>query len=131
MSALVGYASENDLSTNVEVMQEAASHVALGEITQAVRDTKHEDREIKTGDWLGIDADGITVITDSLTEALCELASVIVSDEHELLTVIEGQGASPDSTQALQDWVRTNRPDVEIELHQGGQPLYPYLLGAE
>ena len=59
------------------------------------------------------------------------LLATIVTDDHELLTVIAGEGADDNSTAAIRAWMEANHPGVEVEVHQGGQPVYPYYLGLE
>ena len=59
------------------------------------------------------------------------LLDSIVTDEHELVTIIEGEGSTASNTRRLSDWLTEERPDVAVEVHHGGQPLYPYLFGIE
>jgi DAK2 domain fusion protein YloV len=131
MSALLGYDETKSGDKNASAMQEASAHVVCGEVTQAVRDTSDDVRPIKQGDWLGVSPDGITVVAATLSEALRELTETLVGDDHEVLTLVEGEGATPEATAALLEWLSSARPHVEYQVHQGGQPLYPYLLGVE
>jgi hypothetical protein len=59
------------------------------------------------------------------------LLDALVEDAHEMVTLIEGEGSSPADTRRITEWVAEHRPGVEVEVHHGGQPLYPYLLGVE
>ncbi len=66
-----------------------------------------------------------------MLEAATGLLDAMLDDEHELLTVIAGVEADEDETAALEAWVAEHHPDVEVEVHEGGQPLYPYYFGLE
>ena len=64
-------------------------------------------------------------------DAAIDLLRVLVSDDHEIVTLIEGEGATAADTRRITEWLAEERPDVSAEIHHGGQPLYPYLLGVE
>lgn len=131
MGALVAYNADASLDDNARAMTESYRALVYGEVTQAVRDAQDDQRPIKQGDWLGLGADGLRVVAGSVSEALCGLVESLVDDAHEMLTVIEGDGASQQATDAVRSWVGEHRPGLEIEVHEGGQPLYPYLVGLE
>jgi DAK2 domain fusion protein YloV len=131
LAALIAYDSSKSLEVVVSAMDEAAANVVCGEVTQAVRNSDSPAGPIKEGDWLGVTVDGINVVAASLQEALCELAATLVSDQHEILTLVEGEGATSDATEALVAWLAEHRENVEVDVQKGGQPLYPYLLGVE
>jgi dihydroxyacetone kinase-like predicted kinase len=131
MAGLLAYDASREVGENEAGMRSASEAVVCGEVTQAVRDTESDAGPIREGDWLGIGPDGISVVAASLTDVLCELVDTLSGDEHEILTVVEGQGAKAEATDALRAWVSQHRSALEIEVHQGGQPLYPYLIGVE
>ena len=130
-ASLLAYDPEGTAASNVDAMSEAAAHVVAGELTRAVRDSSSDAGPISEGDWLGIARDGIISINPDLSEAASALLARIVSDDHEIVTIIEGEGATPAATRHLEVWVHDNRPGCEVEVHHGGQPLYPYLFGIE
>jgi dihydroxyacetone kinase-like predicted kinase len=66
-----------------------------------------------------------------LVDACTGLLDALVSPSHEIVTVIEGEGASASVTRSITEWLADNRPEVVSEVHHGGQPLYPYLFGIE
>jgi hypothetical protein len=70
-------------------------------------------------------------VAPTVTEAACALLDVLVTDEHELVTLIEGDGSSAAATRRITEWLHEYRPGVDIEVHHGGQPLYPYLFSIE
>ena len=130
-AALMGYDPEAPADENAKEMASLSSNVVAGEVTRAVRDSTSDVGPIAQGDYLGIARDGIKVVTDSLAGAACGLLDLLVGDEHEIVTVIEGEGAAAADTRQITEWLAEHRPDVSAEVHHGGQPLYPYLFGVE
>jgi len=130
-ASLLAYDPGTDSDANASAMAEAASRVVAGEVTRAVRDSSSDAGRIAEGDWLGIARDGIVSIAPDLAAAADRLLDQLVDDRHEIVTIIEGEGASPAVTRHLEVWVHDNRPGCEVEVHHGGQPLYPYLFGIE
>jgi hypothetical protein len=129
-AALLAYDPQASADDNVAVMQEHAEAVVNGEITRAVRHSSCDAGPIAEGDWLGISRDGIRVVAAELGEAASQLLDLLI-DGHELVTIIEGEGASPGCTRHITQWLEEHHPDVAAEVHHGGQPLYPYLFGIE
>ena len=131
LACLMAFDPEADAGRNAATMTEAAADVIAGEVTQAVRDSSSEAGSISEGDWLGICRDGIKTIEPSVVEAATTLLELIIDADHELLTVIAGEDADDATTAAIEEFVSTHNPDVEVEVHDGGQPLYPYYFGLE
>jgi dihydroxyacetone kinase-like predicted kinase len=96
-----------------------------------VRDSEADVGVISEGDYLGISREGIQVIAKTLDDATCGLVDKLANDEHEIITLIEGEGATAASTRRLTEWITEHRPKATVEVHHGGQPLYPYLLSIE
>ena len=130
-AALMCYDPEARADENAKEMTALASNVVAGEITQAVRDSTCDVGRIAEGDFLGIARDGIRAVEQTPAAAACRLLDVVVTDEHEIVTVIEGEGSTPADTRAITEWLDEHRPEVSAEVHHGGQPLYPYLFGIE
>jgi len=130
-AALVSYDPEASSGDNAEEMTGAASNVLAGEVTRAVRDSSSDAGPIREGDYLGISREGIVAVNPALDAAAITLLERLVNDEHEIVTIIEGEGATHASTRAVTEWLGEHFPDVTAEVHHGGQPLYPYLLGVE
>ena len=86
---------------------------------------------VATGDFIGLGRDGIKSVATTPAEAAIGLLDALVAEDHELVTVIEGDGASAAVTRQITEWLDEHHPDVEAEIHHGGQPLYPYLFGVE
>ena len=130
-AALVVYDPEADGAANAEEMTEAAAAVVAGEVTQAVRDSSCDVGPIAEGDWLGIARDGIRAVEAELGDAATKLLAELVLPSHEIVTIIEGEGASAGCTRHITEWLSEHRPAATAEVHHGGQPLYPYLFGIE
>lgn len=131
-AALLDYDPEADVDVNLAAMTTAATQVVAGEITRAVRASSSEAGAISEGDWLGISRRAIEVASESLIGAASGLLDHLIDREHhEIVTIIEGEGASAADTRAITEWVADNHPDVGVEVHEGDQPLYPYLFSVE
>ena len=132
LAALVVYDPEASAEVNGDEMAEAAESMATGEVTQAVRDTGSEAGPITVGDWIGIvRGDGIVCVNGTVMGACTALLEALVTPGREIVTIIEGAQAMASTTEALAAWLADEHPDVQVEIHRGGQPLYPYLFGVE
>ncbi|HEX4866346.1 MAG TPA: DAK2 domain-containing protein [Acidimicrobiales bacterium] len=130
-AALLAYDPQAEGQGNCAEMAEAAGNVLAGEVTQAVRDSAWDGGPIATGDWLGVTRDGIKAVEHGLAEAAVALLDALMTDRHEIVTIIEGEGASAGTTRQITEWLGEHRPGAAAEVHHGGQPLYPYLFGIE
>lgn len=130
-AALLAYDPEAGGEANAEAMEATARKVVPGEVTRAVRDSETPAGPVRTGDWLGLSRDGIEVVGDTLTDAACGLLELLVTEDHDLVTIIEGEGSGAADTRRITEWLKEARPLVETEVHHGGQPLYPYLFSIE
>ena len=102
-----------------------------GEVTVAVRDSGSDVGNIAEGDHLGLTGGKVRVVASTLFEATTGLLVKMVDDSHEIVTMIAGEGAEAAITAAVVSWLEAEHPGVEVEVHDGGQPLYPYFLGVE
>jgi dihydroxyacetone kinase-like predicted kinase len=130
-AALMGYDPEAPVADNAKEMAALSASVVAGEVTRAVRDSSCEAGPIAEGDYLGIARDGIKAVEPSIADAATRLLEVLVTDDHEIVTVIEGEGATAADTRTITEWLGEHRSSVTPEVHHGGQPLYPYLFGIE
>ena len=131
IASLLAFSPGATAAQNSEAMADAAESVTPGEVTQAVRDASSSAGPITTGDWLGIGPDGIAAVESDAAAAATALLSTIIDDDHELLTVLTGTDADAATTEAIVGHVAEHHPDVEVEVTEGGQPLYPYYFGLE
>jgi uncharacterized protein len=131
LAALVEYDPNAELDANEATMSSARERVRTGEVTQAVRDTVVEVGKITKGDWIALSRDGIVATTRSPSDAVCELLGKLVDDDSEIVTVLVGADAAAKDTERIREHIEVNFPHLEIEFHDGGQPLYRYLVGVE
>jgi DAK2 domain fusion protein YloV len=130
-AALMAYDPQATGEENAASMAGTAERIVAAEVTRAVRDSTTEAGPVKEGDWMGISRSGIQAIAPDLAGAVTALLDVLVGDDAEIVTIIEGEGASAGVTRRITEWLAEQRPGVEPEVHHGGQPLYPYLFGIE
>jgi len=131
LAALVAYDPDAALGANVTAMGDAAGRVRAGEVTKAVRDSNAECGQISAGDWIAITRDGICAAKPSAADAAISLVDHLVDDDSELVTVLLGAEARNTETNRLREHLGLEHPHVEVEVHEGDQPLYPYLIGVE
>lgn len=130
LAALVVYDPEAGADANAQAMSAAADSVATGEVTRAVRDTTVAAGAVAAGDFIGlVRGDGIVSIDGTLVGCATRLVDHLASPGRELVTVIVGEGAASADVEAVVAHVRA--AGLEVEVHDGGQPLYPFLFGAE
>jgi len=130
-AALLAYDPAAGAAENAEAMTASACKVLPGAVTRAVRDAETEVGPVHEGDWMGLSREGVVAIAGSPDDAALRLLDVLLADGHELVTVIEGEGSNAAATRRITEWVHEEHPRVAAEVHHGGQPLYPYLLGIE
>jgi uncharacterized protein len=135
-AALLAYDPEADVDTNADNMAAAAKHVVAGEVARASRDADMRAGNVKEGDWLGISRERVEVVAHppaTAADAAISLLDLLVSadGDHEIVTVIEGEGAHPADTRRIVEWLGEKRPGTTSEVHHGGQPVYPYLFSIE
>ena len=132
LAALVVYDPEADVDENSSSMESSIEAMVTGEVTQAVRDSSSDVGPVTTGDWIGlVRGDGIVAVSGTLDGAVVALLAQLVDESREIVSVIEGTDATDSATAAIEAWLSTERPGVQVERHRGGQPLYPYLFGVE
>jgi DAK2 domain fusion protein YloV len=130
-AALLDYDPEEGAEENAGRMARSAEGVVAGEVTRAVRPSSCEAGPIREGDWLGLSRDRIEVVAPDLASAATGLLDLLVKDDHEIVTVIAGEGAGAADTRRITEWLAEHRPRAAAEVHHGGQPLYPYLFSIE
>lgn len=130
LSACVMFNPDADLESNLNEMNEAIAHVKSGELTYAIKDTTYEGQEIKKGEYMGISGKKIAASVPDCMEASKTLVSSMLDEDSELVTLIYGVDATEEQAQELADYIEENS-DAEVEIHNGQQPVYPFIIGVE
>tara|TARA_B100000427_G_scaffold209015_1_gene174159 strand:+ start:1214 stop:2851 length:1638 start_codon:yes stop_codon:yes gene_type:complete len=130
-ASLLGYDPEATSEKNQTGMLQASQMVESGEITTAVRNSTSEIGEIKKGNFLGLQKGKVTVVAETIVEATNNLLKEMISDEHEIVTLVSGEDSNKKETDEIVAWVNSEYEELEVEVHEGGQPLYPYYIGIE
>ena len=131
ITAVISYMPEADVDTNIEAMKEGIAHVKTGQITYAVRDTHIDDKEIHEGDIMGIGDQGILAVSQSVEDAAKEMLANLVDENSELISLYYGQDVAEEDAENFAQAVEELYPDVDVDLHSGGQPIYYYVLSVE
>jgi len=131
LAALIEFDAGASADDNATAMAEAAGRIRTGEVTQAVRDGVGECGPIAAGDWIGITRAGIGTRASSALAAAIGVVDTLVVKSDELVTILVGSDADPADVEQLRAYLATAQPAVEVEVHDGGQPLYPFLVGVE
>lgn len=131
IAAVVAFQPDFDAKENEQRMNEAAERVRTGTITYAVRDTLMENLDIKEGSIIGLHNGEVTVNNGSVVDTALELMQQIVTDDDGLITVYYGKDTKPEDAEALGAMIAERYPMCDVEVQDGGQPLYYYLLSVE
>lgn len=131
MAALLAYREEETAEANASRMLKAIEKVATGQLTRAVRDTQMNGMNIRDGQFIGILGKEIVAAEDEMAEAARRLLDSMMASGDEMVMILTGEGADPECTGALVAWLDERYPEAEIEVHEGGQPLYPYWFMVE
>lgn len=131
LSAMVAYDLDATVEQNGGDMTVAFKSLVTGEVTRAVRDSRVDEVQIREGEFMGLVDDRVVVSDGDLIHVVMTVASHLVDGGRELMTVLVGGGADAPLAAEAVERLRGLYPDLELEVHEGGQPLYPLLLSAE
>lgn len=131
ITAVVNYIDGESVQTNMDHMMEEIARVKSGEVTYAVRDTMIDDKIISEGDIMGIGDAGILSVAKDISEATMELIDTLVDEDSELISIYYGSDTAQEDAEELAEQVKEKYPDVDVELQNGGQPIYYYVLSVE
>ena len=131
LASLLAFNPEASLEDNKAAMSEQMALVSSGQITNAVRDTNIDGVEIKKDDFMGIVDGKILVSIADRKEATLATIDKMINDDSEILTIIYGEDADASEVEEITEAVEAKYPDVEVEVHEGNQPVYTYLLSVE
>ncbi|GLI86087.1 hypothetical protein ANABIO32_38610 [Rossellomorea marisflavi] len=131
MSALLAFNPGASVSENQAGMSEAAKQVKSGQVTFAVRDTSIDGITISKDDFMGIDEGKIVIAEKDLKKAATGLLEQMLDEDSEILTIIYGEDVSEGDVESLQEYIEQKYGEVEVEVHNGKQPLYSYIFSVE
>lgn len=131
ITAIINFIPELSPEENKAAMIEEMSRVRTGQVTYAVRDTSMDGFEIKEGDIMGIGDKAILAEGKEIGETSLQLLEAMVDEDTELVTIYYGSDVAEEDAEALLAKAEEQHPDVDIELHFGGQPIYYYIISAE
>ncbi|ETI66921.1 DAK2 domain-containing protein [Neobacillus vireti] len=131
LSALLAFNPSADVAANEAAMKDALKHVKTGQITFAVRDTQIDGLEIEKDDFMGIAEGKIIVKNRDKGKVAEDLLTKMLDEDSEILTIIYGEGVTEEEVNNLARFVEEHYEDVEIEIHNGQQPLYSFIFSIE
>lgn len=131
LSALLAFNPVGEVAANEAAMVEALQHVKSGQITFAVRDTQIDGLEIEKDDFMGIAEGKIVVKNKNKLKVAEDLLSHMMDEDSEILTILSGEDVTEEEVNTVATFAEENFPDVEVEIHNGGQPLYSFIFSIE
>ncbi|SFM26466.1 DAK2 domain-containing protein [Salibacterium qingdaonense] len=131
LSAMFAFSEDASPDDNDKKMKQALSEVTSGQITYAVRETKMGGLHINKGDYMGIVEKDIATAGPELETVTINLLHELLNKESDIVTLIRGEGGTEAVEEAVSSFVEETYPDVELEIHDGGQPLYSYIIAVE
>ena len=131
LTAMLSFDPDDSLDDNVANMTDALDTVVSGEVTKANRDTTINDIEIHQNDFLGIVDGDIKVANTDLITATSTMIEKMLDEDAEIITVMYGRDSNKKEAQELVDAVKKKHDDLEFEIHDGGQPVYNFLISVE
>lgn len=131
MSAMLEYNAEASLKENQANMEENMTTVASGEVTHAIRDTKIDGMEIQKDDFLGIVDGKIVEATPDLKETAIKMVKQMLDEDSEVVTILVGADGDSETAEAIKDAILDVDDELDVQIYDGGQPVYPYLISVE
>ncbi|WP_155286689.1 DAK2 domain-containing protein [Lacticaseibacillus zhaodongensis] len=131
LTSMLSYNPERSLAENAAEMSEALSNVVSGQVTQSIRNSTIDGLEIHEDDWIGLIDGDIKIAEADRFEATTKMIDAMLDEDSEIVTLIYGVDGSEDEAKQIGNAVTADNPDIEIEIHEGDQPLYPYIVSVE
>lgn len=131
IAALINFIPELSPEENLETMKEEMGRIKTGQVTYAVRNTMIDDKEIHEGDIMGLGDSGILAVGQSIESTAVETLKAMVDEESELVSIYYGSDVTEADAQAVAERLQESCPDLEVEIQEGGQPIYYYLMSVE
>ncbi len=131
ITAIINFAPEASAEENEEMMLEAIKNVKTGQVTYAVRDTSIDGKEIHVDDIMGIGDSGILSVGSEIEATTLDMLRQLVDEDSELISIYYGTDVTEEAAAALTEKIEELYPDVDVDTHSGGQPIYYYVLAVE
>ena len=131
ITALINYIPDSTPEENAERMSEELGTVKTGQVTYAVRDTVIDDKENKQDDFMGIGDQGILSVGKELEATVLDMIEQLIDEDSAIVSIYYGEDAKEDAANAIGEKITEAHPDVEVEVHYGGQPIYYYVISVE
>ena len=131
ITAVINYSADVDADENEAVMMAEIKKVKSGQVTYAVRDTTIDDKEIHAGDIMGIGDEGILSVGSEIEDTTMKMLEVLIDDESELISLYYGEEVTESDADKFTKMIEEQYPDVDVDAHYGGQPIYYYVLAVE
>lgn len=131
ITALINFIPEQDAQENAARMTEELANVKSGQITYAVRDTVIDDKQIRENDYMGIGDVGILSVGTDMEKTLMDMVAQLVDDESGIISLYYGDEVTEEDAQELAERLQDQYEDLEVEVNDGGQPIYYYILSVE
>jgi len=131
ITALVNFIEEQPAHENEERMNQEIALVKTGQVTYAVRDTEIDDKEIHQGDYMGLGDKTILSVGRDKKQTTQEMIDAMIDDDTGIVSIYYGEEAKEEEAEELSGYITEKYPHVEVEIHEGGQPIYYYIISAE
>ena len=131
VTAIINFMPDQDAKANEEMMCEEIQNVKTGQVTYAVRDTHIDDKEIHEGDIMGIADQGIVAVGESVEKVSLEMLQTLVDEDTSLISLYYGEDVQEEDASKLAEEVEALYPEIDIDQHLGGQPIYYYEMSVE
>lgn len=131
MAAILAFNPAESVETNKANMTQGFAHVKTGQVTFAVRDTSIDGVEIRKDDYMALAEGKIILSTPEMMDAAKKVLEGLMDEDSEIITIIYGEDATAEQADELQNFIEENYPDAEVEIVEGKQSLYPFILSVE
>lgn len=131
ITAMINFIADLSPEENEETMKEEIARVKTGEVTYAVRDTMIDGMEIRVGDIMGIGDKAILSVGSGIMDVTMDMLSKLVTDDDSLISIYYGEETKKKEAEELLQQVEEAYPDLDVEMHEGGQPVYYYVVSVE
>ncbi|MDC7278396.1 DAK2 domain-containing protein [Butyrivibrio fibrisolvens] len=131
ITALISFDADASVEDNESNMTEEIKNVKTGQVTYAVRDTMIDDKEITKDDWMGMGDSGLLSVNADISVAFKEMIDEMVSEDSAVVSIYWGEGSDQEKAEALGKEIEEKYPDLEVEISEGGQAVYAYIVSVE